>query len=351
MTVPYLNLPKPLAKDAANDPALVRALQRDLRSLGYLRGGIDGEFGEGTLQAVQGLQFDLLNNSGESHKDDGRAPVALMDFNLDPADSRTRLVGQVTGVVDDATARCLDRMLADPRVAKLPNSGDPVTANRRAMVAIAGFPSPVAPSPFIAAIVRQESNAQHYHAAPNDEDQFVVVGLDHGNKNAPEQITSRGFGIGQYTVFHYPPRADEVNTFIVDPLNNVQQAFRGLRDKFDHFVVDPKEGADDRKAEHPTLPLRLCVYKASDARYLRDCRNCAVSARKLDIYPGTPVYAGATLKYEPDQYYASATHLGVPDRADFPCDWPYAARRYNGAGNDSYHYQARVLMNLLLPAE
>ena len=39
----------------------------------------------------------------------------------------------------------------------------------------------------------------------------------------------------------------------------------------------------------------------------------------------------------------------VPVRGEIPCDWPYAVRRYNGAGVNSYHYQAIVLRNLLDP--
>ena len=41
------------------DP-LAKALQEDLRSLGYLRAGIDGRFGAGTASAVRALQYDLL---------------------------------------------------------------------------------------------------------------------------------------------------------------------------------------------------------------------------------------------------------------------------------------------------
>jgi hypothetical protein len=37
----------------------------------------------------------------------------------------------------------------------------------------------------------------------------------------------------------------------------------------------------------------------------------------------------------------------VPDRADFQCDWPYAVRRYNGGGPNSFNYQAIILLNLL----
>jgi hypothetical protein len=183
---------------------------------------------------------------------------------------------------------------------------------------------------------------------PGDGDTFVTVGLDRNDdKNKRDHITSRGFGIGQYTIFHHPPRLQELEDAIVDPLRNVQKAYAELRDKFNRFIAGPKDTADDRTAEHPRLPLRLCKYPPSDRRYLQDCRNCALGARKVNIVRGTPCYAGAPISYQPSQYYASANYAGVPDRADFPCDWPYAVRRYNGGGNNSFHYQTRVLLNLL----
>jgi hypothetical protein len=36
----------------------------------------------------------------------------------------------------------------------------------------------------------------------------------------------------------------------------------------------------------------------------------------------------------------------VPERATLGCDWPYAVRRYNGSGVDSYRYQYQVLGRL-----
>ena len=33
----------------------------------------------------------------------------------------------------------------------------------------------------------------------------------------------------------------------------------------------------------------------------------------------------------------------VPVRAKIGCDWPYAVRRYNGSGVNSYHYQTRIM--------
>jgi hypothetical protein len=148
-------------------------------------------------------------------------------------------------------------------------------------------------------------------------------------------------------LFHHPPRLQELQDFILDPVGNVSKGLQELRHKFDRFVVGPDSSCDDRRVEHPLLSLRLCRYTPADKRYMRDCGNCASAVRKLDIARGTPVYSGAALSYQPDQYYSSCSYGGVPDRAEFPCDWPYAVRRYNGGGVDSYHYQTRVLMNLL----
>jgi hypothetical protein len=325
---------------------LVRALQRDLRSLGYLRSSIDGTYGTGTINAVRSLQFDLLHNDGASRANDGTASVAITAFNVDP-DRGDLCVQGVNGVVDERTAGCIDRLLNDERVAKIPDAVDPAEVNRQALRTIASLPSTVAPAPFVVAIVMQESGAQHYRVPGKDDDRFVVVGLDRGDAANPDHITSRGYGIGQYTLFHHPPRADEIDGFIVDPVNNVQRTFALLRAKFDRFVVGPSDHGDDRRVEHPLLPLRLCQYAPSDSRYMLDCRNCAAKVRKVNIERGTPAYSGATLTYQPDQYYPSANYFGVPDRAEFLCDWPYAVRRYNGSGNDSFHYQTRVLSNLL----
>jgi len=57
MTLPYNIAGIVLAEGAANDSALVRALQRDLRALGYMRQGIDGNFGPATARAVRALQY------------------------------------------------------------------------------------------------------------------------------------------------------------------------------------------------------------------------------------------------------------------------------------------------------
>jgi peptidoglycan hydrolase-like protein with peptidoglycan-binding domain len=329
-----------LSRGKTQDPALVRALQQDLRTLGYLKQGIDGEFGEGTTLAVRRLQFDLQQNNGDSTGHDGPAPVALTTFN--------RGVTAVTGTVDPALADSIEAALADPRVPRLPQSTDPAAANRAALASVADIRSTVAPTPFLLAIFQQESSGQHYvvPTSRQDTDTFVTVGLD-ANGPTPDQVTSRGYGLGQYTIFHHPPRPDEISDFITDPVRNVQKAFAELRDKFDHFVAGPSDTADDRVAEHPALSLRLCRYAPSDARYMRACKDCALEANKLDIDANTPLYHGSAQTYGQAKNYSHPNYAGVPDRAAFLCDWPYAVRRYNGSGPDSFNYQAKILFGLL----
>src|SRR3954466_4776635 len=97
--------------------AQVRDLQRDLRRLGYLKSGIDGNFGSGTARAVRALQNDLLTNDGKSRAGDGAAPVRMIDFN--------RGVTAVTGEADQALVESISAVLDNPSVPALPSSADP----------------------------------------------------------------------------------------------------------------------------------------------------------------------------------------------------------------------------------
>lgn len=325
----------------STDAAGVRALQRNLRALGYLRSGIDGSFGEGTAGAVKALTWDLIHNHGASTGNDGSAPVAISAFNKGRVDEPS---DRVTSAVQD----CIADLMASSDVPKLPFSTDPGADNGRAIAAIRAIADAQAPPPFVVAMVEQESSGAHFRVPlGKDEDNFVTVGLDRNDRSVPYRVTSRGYGLGQYTLFHHPPRPEEMEDFIVDPVRNIAHAFGELRLKFEKWIAGPVDKADDRTREHPLLDLRLCRYKPGDARYMRDCRACAAAARKVDIEPGTPAYEGASLRYDVTQYYRSAVYSGVPDRADFLCDWPYAARRYNGGGINSFHYQTRILRNLL----
>ncbi len=321
----------------------IRDLQRDLRQLGYLRQGIDGSFGSGTERAVRALQHDLLENDGTSQSEDGPAPVRMIDYN------RGRIT-TVTGVCDQALVECLSEILDDAAFPKLPHSDDPVGENQRIAREIAGLTSRQAPVPFLIAILKQESDLKHFHEPPQgDEDTYITIGLD----TKPPQvdvITSRGYGAGQYTLFHHPPRPGEVSDFMLDVGGNLQRAVRELRSKFDGFINGQTSGtrADDRIAEFGPGPLRLCKYPSDDPRYLTDCTNCAIDAGTQEIQAGvTTLHPGTSTTFQPTPNHHETFYSGVPVRSGIGCDWPYAVRRYNGSGMDSYHYQVEVLKRLL----
>jgi hypothetical protein len=321
----------------------IRDLQRDLRALGYLKQGIDGKFGSGTETAVKALQYDLMNNDGRSRGNDGNAPVRVVDFN------RGRIVG-LTGAVDQKLAGCLVDMLDHPDFPLLPKADDPKDENARIVDLMKNMPSQAVPIPFIMAMLKQESNLRHYNEpSKNDEDTYIVIGLD-TNANEKHIITSRGYGAGQYTLFHHPPRKNEVEDVMLDVEKNLNKAAWELKYKFDHFVNGDTTGtrADDRIAEYGEGPLRMCKYPAGDPKYKKDCKQCMIDAGQQNIREGvTRFYRGSKHTFEPTPYYKRADYEAVPIRKNVACDWPYAARRYNGSGINSYHYQTIILKNLL----
>ncbi len=345
MVMPPLSYRQPglILRQGAKD-LQVRDLQRDLRSLGYLRRGINGTFGAVTVLAVKALRHDLLTNKGASTASDGNAPVRVMDYN------RGRVTA-VNGQVDEQLAACISDILDDPAFPKLPHAQDPVQENRKISEQIAAMPRAAVPIPFLLAILKQESGMMHYRVpSVTDEDNFIVVGLDRNAQGAvkPYAITSRGYGAGQYTLFHHPPRAEEVQQIMLDATGNVLKAIEELKGKFDHFILSKKSGADDRVAEVGNGPLLTCRYAPGDPRYMKDCRACALNAGAQSIVPGaTPFYAGSSGVYRTTQYYNPAPFKKVPVRKNIGCDWPYAVRRYNGSGVNSFWYQGKVLVNLL----
>jgi peptidoglycan hydrolase-like protein with peptidoglycan-binding domain len=340
MTVPYRRSGLVIARGQPVLPDLVQALQRDLRALGYLRAGLDGRFGRETERAVRALQTDLLGNHGVGS--DGAAPVAVASFN------RGRVTA-VTGQVDEACAACLDDLLGDPGVPQLPRSTDPGAANREALEAVRQLVGPGVPVPFLLAILQQESGLTHFRVpTAGDPDDFIVVGLDRNDRGNPDRITSRGYGIGQFTLFHHPPRPEEVAEVMLDPVRNVQRAVRELRGKFYDFILGSTSGtrADDRIAERGLIPLAPCRYSPNDPRFQRDCRQCVLGAPVVTLDATTPLYPGSADRLAPTPYHPEREYRGLPDRTAIGCDWPYAVRRYNGSGMNSYHYQAQVLSRL-----
>lgn len=321
----------------------IRDLQKDLRQLGYLRSGIDGKFGSGTELAVKGLRHDLLHNFGKSARNDGDAAVSVLDYN------RGRVV-DVTGEVDEKTAACISDMIQDPKFPKLPYSDDPREENRKICDGIKNMPSHAAPVPFVMAVLKQESGLKHFHEpGKNDEDTYITVGLDR-NSSAHHLITSRGYGAGQYTLFHHPPNKREIADFMLNVEKNLEKAVNELREKFDLFVNGKTTGtqADDRISERGKGKLVLCRYQPGDPRFMKDCKTCMSQAGQHDIKEGiTPYYKGSKHTFVPTKYYKNASYTTVPVRKNVGCDWPYAVRRYNGSGINSYHYQVKILKNVL----
>jgi len=323
---------------------LVRDLQRDLRSIGYLREGITGKFGAQTTLAVKALQYDLMTNQGASTGSDGNAPVKVADYN-------NGRVAVVNGQVDQQLVACISDILDDSAFPKLPHADDPVQENQRIAAQIAGMSSDEVPVPFLVAILKQESGMKHFREPRGtDEDNFIVVGLDRNAQGEAKKyaITSRGYGAGQYTLFHHPPTAEEVQQIMLDATQNVLKAIDELKGKFERFVISQKSGADDRLAEFGNGPLRTCKYSSGDARYMKDCKTCALAAGTQAIVAGvTPFYEGSSKVYQTTQYYNPAPFKSIPLRKNLGCDWPYAVRRYNGSGVNSYWYQGMVLNHLV----
>ncbi len=320
----------------------IKDLQRDLRQLGYLYRGIDGGFGPGTERAIKALQHDLLHNFGENPQKIKSAPVSVSDYNKGR-------VADVDGVCDQKLVQCICEMLDDPKFPKLPFDANPQAANQTVISKLDGLTSTEVPIPFLKAIFKQESNLKHFYVPRGvDEDNYIVVGMD---TNAGEKYiyTSRGYGLGQFTLFHHPPKKSEVKQFMDNVEGNISKAIQELRHKFDHFVRGKPGGkrADDRFADGKTQKSPLtCKYKENEEGYLTDCKNCAQEAGTIDIVADvTPYYKDSSHTYKKTQYHPGS-YTKVPIRENFPCDWPYAMRRYNGSGVNSYNYQARVLKYL-----
>ena len=319
-----------------------RDLQRDLRVLGYLKRGIDGQFGTGTERAVKALQRDLLENNGRGK--DGAAAVSLKDVNAGR-------VTAVTGQADQPLVECIADLLDNPRVGKLPAAANPKQENKRVVETLAAMSSDSVPIPFLLAILQQESGLKHFNEPkPGDEDTFITIGLDTPSPDS-EVIESRGYGAGQFTLFHHPPRPEEVAEFMTDVEKNVQRAIKELRAKFDGFVNGRFDHADDRIAEVGRGPLRECQFAPGTPEHFTDCETCLREAGTVSIVEGeTSVHPASSVKFHSTPVYdmqaSRAVYIDVPTRAGFKCDWPYAVRRYNGGGIDSYHYQVRILKHL-----
>ena len=174
--------------DSSAGEGEIRELQRDLRATGYLKQGIDGQFGSNTEMAVKALQYDLMNNDGRTRGKRRGRPCPGRDFN------RGRIVA-MTGIVDQKLAGCLGDMVDHPDFPLLPKTDHPREENARIRTLIEGMPPHGVPMPFIMAILKQESNLRHFNEpSRNDEDSYIVIGMD---TNATRSTLSPQGGMGQ----------------------------------------------------------------------------------------------------------------------------------------------------------
>jgi len=100
-------------------------------------------------------------------------------------------------------------------------------------------------------------------------------------------------------------------------------------------------------------------YPSAHGHDARAAVGAAVEIARGLREPGGPAPARLQVRVGIDSGVVLASEMGfgasrqplmvgsVPNRAAFPCDWPYAARRYNGSGPLSYNYQSRILRNLV----
>jgi hypothetical protein len=244
----------------------------------------------------------------------------------------------------------ISAILDEASVPALPSAADPAAENKKILAQLRENPPTIVPTAFLLAVLVQESGLMHFHEPRGrDVDTFITIGLDTG-AGQDFVITSRGYGAGQYTLFHHPPTAVEVSDFMLDVAKNVQRAVGELREKFDHFIIGPTSAtrAEDRIAEQGSGPLRVCRFASGDPRFLTDCGNCLAEVGVQNLLKDiTPLFPGSSSTYQPTALRNHFTEYDdVPVRVRFECDWPYAIRRYNGSGMDSFHYQAQVLLNL-----
>jgi hypothetical protein len=91
------------------------------------------------------------------------------------------------------------------------------------------------PAPYLMAAFRQESSLKHYNEPrKGDDDTYIVVGLDTSGADTYD-ITSRGYGVGQYTLFHHPPTQKEVEDIMLDVTKKHQERRSGTERKIRPF--------------------------------------------------------------------------------------------------------------------
>jgi hypothetical protein len=305
-------------------------LQFDLRALGYHAGEISGSWGLALDAAIRAIRHDLTHPS--------HAPQVAA-FNRE---GRVRTAAQGgASAVEPALAACIAAMVDVGGVPQLPRSAEPAADNRRAVEAIARYAAGLAPAPFLGALLRAMGFRRHFREPVlGNVDDFIEMRPHRDDPAAPDHVTSRAYGLGALRLDHHPPSAGEVTDCLLEPDSSARDAVARLASAFGSAVP-----GEERRSEWPISSPRPCVYRPTDPRHLSDCRRCAQKAKVRTIRFGSPVHPGARLVWGPTARHPNPPPP-TPDRTEFPCDWPYAARVFAGEGLEAHHARASALIDL-----
>ena len=123
-----------------------------------------------------------------------------------------------------------------------------------------------------------------------------------------------------------------------------------MRGKFDRFVIGPDSRLTIAFTEAGSGPLRLCKFDSADPLYIATA-STASSRRELRTSSlGKRPCRWLSDTYQATQHTKSLLRRTCPFRRNIACDWPYAVRRYNGSGPNSYDYQAEFLLKFCTPS-
>ncbi len=274
--------------------------------------------------AVKSVKHDLVNT-----------PFLESNFN-------NGKISSVDDRIDLAFVSILEDMRNDSRVGVVYRVGGFDRENSLIRGSLDSFNTEYFPVPLSKAILYEETGLKWYR-----KDGYPTVGLDYNDKKISHRITSRGLFLSQRTFFSYPIQQSELDGF--NSLDTDMRFFSShLRSKYNNFVVSNKVASRDdlRHFSFGGSKLRGCKYDSSDARYMKDCKNCVFSLNKRTYVEGDRLAKGSGWKFRKTKYHRRDVYKSMPDFKEFPCDYLFAIRRYNGGGINSFHYLMQVLEHL-----
>jgi len=282
---------------------------------------VQDRFNSKLSSAVKSLKWELINNRSLS---------------------RFGNYSAVNDTVTNALVVTMESMVQDPEIGVVYGTKDYEGANSKVELRIKGFSSEEFPQPLMGAILYEETGLRWFRP-----DGYPTIGLDFNDKSNPERITSRGFFVSQRTLFKYPVDQSRIDS--MDSLDEDLNFFsRHLENKYKKYIVSSKPSVRDdlRLESFSKSELRGCKYSPDDSKYMIDCKNCVEGLKRRDYPLGVRLAKGSSWKLRKTRYHKRDGYKNMPDFKEFPCDYLFAIRRYNGGGINSFHYLMQVLEHL-----